>query len=82
MTQEAEAYKQSTVARANGDAERFNSVYAAYKSGEDVTKQRIYIETMENVLQNANKIILDDKGGNGVVPYLPLNELNTKKKTN
>lgn len=79
MRQEAEAYKQSTVARATGDAQRFNSVYKAYKSGEDVTKQRLYIETMENVLKNANKIILDDQGGSGVVPYLPLNELKTKK---
>lgn len=75
MLQEAEAYKQSTAARANGDAERFNSVYAAYLTGKDVTKERIYIETMENVLQNAQKIIIDDKSGNGVVPYLPLDEL-------
>ena len=81
MIQEAEAYKQSTVARATGDAERFNAVYEAYLSGEDVTKQRIYIETMENVLQNATKIILDDQGGQGVVPYLPLNELN-RRSTN
>lgn len=79
MLQEAEGYKQSTVARATGDADRFNSVYKAYLSGEDVTKQRIYIETMENVLKNANKIILDDQNGSGVVPYLPLNELKTKK---
>ena len=76
MKQQAEAYKQSTVARATGDAERFNSVLQAYKTGEDVTKKRIYIETMESVLKNANKIILDqDAGGQGVVPYLPLNEL-------
>lgn len=75
MMQEAEAYKQSTVAKANGDAERFNQVYSAYLSGKDVTKERMYIETMENVLRNANKIILDDKGGSGVVPYLPLNEV-------
>ena len=75
LKQEAEAYKQSTVARATGDADRFNSIYAAYLSGQDVTKQRIYIETMEEVLRNAQKIILDDNGKQGVVPYLPLNEL-------
>lgn len=76
MQQEAQAYKQSAVARATGDADRFNAVYESYKNGEDVTKKRIYIETMEDVLQNAQKIILDDKGaGTGVVPYLPLNEL-------
>ena len=75
MVQEAQGYKQSTVARSTGDATRFNDIYQAYLSGEDVTKQRLYIETMEKVLGNAQKIILDDKGGNGVVPYLPLNEL-------
>lgn len=81
MVQEAEAYKQSQIAKATGDAKRFDSVYSAYKDGEDVTKERIYIETMENVLRNASKIILDNDGNNSVVPYLPLNELN-KKKTN
>lgn len=76
MQQEADAYKQSTIARATGDAQRFESVYEAYLSGKDVTKERIYLETMENVLQNAQKIILDSDGGNSnVVPYLPLNEL-------
>jgi membrane protease subunit HflK len=44
-------------------------------SGEDVTKERMYIETMENVLSNAQKIIMDEQGGSGVVPYLPLNEI-------
>lgn len=75
MLQEAQAYKQSKVAKAKGDADRFNSVYQAYLTGEDVTKERMYIETMENVLSNAQKIIMDEQGGNGVVPYLPLNEL-------
>lgn len=82
MLQEAEAYKQSVVARSTGDADRFESVYQAYLSGKDVTKERIYIETMENVLRNANKIILDDQGGNGVVPYLPINELGRRNNTN
>ncbi len=75
MLQQADAYKQSVIARANGDADRFNSVYQAYLTGEDVTRKRIYLETMEEVLQNAQKIILDEQGGSGVVPYLPLNEL-------
>lgn len=82
MIQEAEAYKQSVVTRANGDAGRFNAMYEAYLSGKDVTKERIYIETMESVLKNAQKIILDNKGGQGAVPYLPLNDLHrpsTKK---
>lgn len=76
--QEAEAYKQSTVARATGDADRFNSVYKAYLTGKDVTRERIFIETMEQVLQNANKIIMDSNSNQGVVPYLPLNEINKK----
>ncbi len=75
MLQEAQGYKQSKVAKASGDADRFNSVYQAYLSGEDVTKERMYIETMENVLSNAQKIIMDEQGGSGVVPYLPLNEI-------
>lgn len=76
VKQEAEAYEQSVIARASGDADRFNSVLSAYQSGQDVTKERMYIETMESILKNAQKIIMDDKSGKGVVPYLPLNELN------
>lgn len=76
ILQEAQAYKESVIARAGGDADRFNSVLSAYQSGQDVTKERMYIETMESVLKNAQKIILDDNGGkSGVVPYLPLNEM-------
>lgn len=80
MLQEAEAYQQSKIAKANGDADRFEQIYKAYLSGKDVTKERIYIETMENVLRNANKIILDE-GGSGVVPYLPLNEMQKNTQT-
>lgn len=76
MLQDAEAYKQAAIARSKGDADRFNSVYQAYLSGKDVTRERIYIETMEDVLKNAQKIILDGEGSQGVVPYLPLRELN------
>lgn len=86
MMQEAEAYKQSTIARSKGDADRFNSVYQAYLTGEDVTKERIFLETMEEVLSNANKIIMDNSGGAGVVPYLPLDQMqsgtNQNRRTN
>ena len=76
MTQDAKGYKESIVAKAKGDAERFNSVYQAYLTGQDVTKERIYIETMESVLKNAQKTILDNNTkGSGVVPYLPLNQI-------
>lgn len=77
IIQKAQAYKQSQIAKATGDADRFKAVLAAYQSGKDVTKERIYIETMEKVLGNAQKIILSsDKDAQGVVPYLPLDSLN------
>lgn len=79
MRQQAEGYRQSVVARAQGDAERFNATYEAYLTGKDVTRERLYIETMEEVLGNAQKIILDTDKGSGVVPYLPLNELGRKR---
>jgi membrane protease subunit HflK len=76
LIQEAEAYKQEVVARAQGDAERFNNVYKSYSGAKDVTVRRIYLETMEEVLGNANKVLIDSgTGGSGVVPYLPLPEL-------
>lgn len=74
--EDAEAYKQETIARAKGDADRFNSVYAAYSKSKDVTTERIYLETLQSILQSAKTIVMDNKGaGNGVVPYLPINEL-------
>lgn len=80
MLQEAQGYKQSQIARAAGDADRFNSVYAAYQSGKDVTKERIFLETMEDVLGNAEKIILDTKAGQGAVPYLSLDNAGSTRK--
>jgi membrane protease subunit HflK len=79
MTQQAEAYKRSTVDKAKGDADRFSSILAAYQNGKDVTRERMYLETMEEVLKNAHKIILDSKNSQGVVPYLPLNSLSGPK---
>jgi membrane protease subunit HflK len=77
LVQEAEAYKQQVVAEAQGEAQRFLSVYTAYAVAKDVTTQRLYIETMEAILRNANKIIIDKAAGAGVVPYLPLPALKT-----
>jgi membrane protease subunit HflK len=78
MIQEALAYKEKVTKEAEGEAERFLSVYEAYKTGKEVTIERLYIERMQSVLQNSEKIILDNKGGTGVVPYLPLPELKKK----
>ncbi len=77
LVQEAEAYKQEVVARAQGDADRFDNVYTSYSKAKDVTVRRMYLETMEEVLGNANKVIIDGgaAGASGVVPYLPLPEL-------
>ncbi len=71
--QEAEAYRRKVVQEAEGDADRFSSVYNSYKAATDVTTRRLYIETMESVLKNTNKIILDKSASaTGVLPYLPL----------
>lgn len=78
MIQEAEAYKNKVVADAEGDAARFSSVYEEYKLAKDVTKKRIYLETMEDVMTGMNKIIMDEGAGSGVLPYLPLNGLQSK----
>jgi membrane protease subunit HflK len=73
IVQAAEAYRQQVVLHAQGDASRFLAVYEAYKQAQDVTTQRLYIETMEDILKGANKIILDKAATQaGVLPYLPL----------
>ena len=69
--QEAQAYKQRVVAEAQGESQRFNSVYEQYRRAPDVTRRRMYLETMEELLSGMNKVIIDKQAG-GVVPYLPL----------
>ena len=75
MIQDATAYKERLVKDAEGEAQRFLSVYKSFKANEKVARQRLYLETMEDILGGATKVILDGKGGSGVVPYLPLPEL-------
>jgi membrane protease subunit HflK len=77
IQQGAEAYKQQVIAQATGDAARFDSVFQAFKAAEDVTRERLYIVTLEEILEGANKVILDRgaTGQNGVLPYLPLPSL-------
>lgn len=72
--EEAEAYKNRVVKEAEGEAQRFDSIYAEYSKAPEVTRERMYLETMEAVLQNARKLIMDGKAGSAV-PYLSLNEL-------
>lgn len=75
-TQNAQAYQEAVINKARGEADRFLSVYNAYKEGKEITIKRLYLETMEDVLKNSNKVIIDpsSKGAN-VLPYLPLDKL-------
>ncbi|MBD8686987.1 MULTISPECIES: FtsH protease activity modulator HflK [unclassified Rhizobium] len=73
IVEEATAYKGRVVNEAKGEAQRFISIYDQYRTAPEVTRERMFIETMEQVLKNSNKIIIDEK--QGVVPYLPLNEI-------
>jgi membrane protease subunit HflK len=72
IVQDAEAYRQQVIAEAEGEAKRFLSVYAEYKKAPEVTRRRMYLETMSQVLGPMNKTIIDESAGHGVVPYLPL----------
>jgi membrane protease subunit HflK len=75
IREDAAAYKNRVVQEAQGEAQRFISVYDEYAKAPDVTRKRLFIETMERVLKDSNKVILEQNGGPGVVPYLPLPEL-------
>ncbi len=73
----ANAYKDQTIAEATGQSQRFTKIYEEYKKAPDVTRERLYLETLEKVLGSNNKIIIDSEStGSGVLPYLPLNDLN------
>jgi len=77
--EEAEAYRAQVVNEAQGEASRFSAVLAEYEKAPEVTRKRLYLETMEEVFSRVDKIILDETsggaGGQGIVPYLPLNEI-------
>jgi membrane protease subunit HflK len=76
LLQDAEAYRQEVVARSTGEAQRFKAILAEYSKAQDVTVQRLYLETMEEVLKGMSKVIVEAQTGVGsVVPYLPLPEL-------
>jgi membrane protease subunit HflK len=82
IIQDAEGYKQQVVAEAKGQSARFLKVYEEYAKAKDVTRERIYLETMERILGSSDKLILSGNGatGHGVVPYLPLNELTPRRQ--
>ena len=76
----AEAYRAQVVNGATGEASRFGAILSEYRKAPEVTRQRMYLETMEEVLGRVDKVIIDETGGSGVVPYLPLNELRKESK--
>jgi membrane protease subunit HflK len=82
VIQEARAYKEKVIKEAEGEADGFLSVFETYKVAKSVTIQRIFLESMQEILKGAHKVIIDRdaQGGSGVVPYLPLNELNKGTK--
>ncbi|WP_299360107.1 FtsH protease activity modulator HflK [uncultured Paracoccus sp.] len=78
LLEQAEGYRAEAVNNAEGEAARFNSIYEEYSKAPDVTRKRMYLETMERILGRVDKVILDgvgEDGGSGVVPYLPLDQL-------
>ena len=80
ILQIAEGYKQQAVAEAKGQSSRFLQVYEEYNKAKDVTRQRIYLETMERILGSSEKLVYDGgPSGQGIVPYLPLNELTARR---
>ncbi|MDX6805565.1 FtsH protease activity modulator HflK [Terrihabitans rhizophilus] len=81
ILQAAEGYRERVINEARGAADRFNSIYAEYSKAPEVTRERMFLETMERVLSTTDKIVLDNSGnGSGVVPYLPLGELGQQQR--
>nr|AIA15753.1 Unknown Function [uncultured bacterium] len=74
IVQQAEAYREQSVADASGQAARFRQVYEEYRKAPDVSRERIFLETMERVFGSVDKIIVDQKGQGGV-PFLPLTQM-------
>ncbi|MGB3622469.1 FtsH protease activity modulator HflK [Ketobacter sp. MCCC 1A13808] len=79
MIEEANAYKAEVVERAKGQANRFDNLYSAYKLAPEVTRRRMYIESMEQVLGNTSKVLMDTQGGNNMV-YLPIDKILEQNK--
>ena len=80
-TEEAEGYKERVVAQSRGEAERFNKLYTEYKLAPEVTKARMYIDTLESVMSNSTKVMIDVEGGNNIL-YLPLDKILEQNKAN
>ncbi len=75
ITRAAEAYREERVLQAQGDVARFSAVLEEYRKGKDVTRERLYLETIERVMANVRKVVIDSPVGNNVLPYLPITEI-------
>ncbi|ACB95360.1 FtsH protease activity modulator HflK [Beijerinckia indica] len=84
IVQEAEGYRARSIAEATGQAARFNQIYDEYKKAPQITRERLYLETLERVLGSVDKVLIDAKTGQGavqgVLPYLPLDHFQTETK--
>jgi modulator of FtsH protease HflK len=79
ILQVAEGYREQAIAEAKGQSARFQKVYDEYKKAPDVTRQRLYLETMERILGGSEKLVYDGGGSQSIVPYLPLSELTPRR---
>lgn len=80
LLEEANGYAAEVVQRAEGDASRFTQLYNEYRKAPEVTRNRLYLDTMQNVFENTSKVIVDQKSGNNLI-FLPLDKLMEKAKT-
>ncbi|MGH1428419.1 MAG: FtsH protease activity modulator HflK [Arenicella sp.] len=81
IVQEAEGYKETIVAEATGEAERFNQILTEYQKAPEITRKRLYLETMEQVLSNTSKVMVGENGGNSLM-YLPIDKILEKNQSN
>ena len=81
LVEQAWGYKERVIARARGDAARFNALYAEYELAPEVTRERLYLDTMEAVMSNSTKVMVDVEGGNNLL-YLPLDKLINQTQNN
>ena len=78
--QDADAYREQVIADAEGESDRFTQILAEYQKAPAVTRERIYIETLEEILRNSTKVLVDTEGGNNVL-YLPLDQLMQRRSS-
>jgi membrane protease subunit HflK len=76
VVRNAEAYKEEQINQAKGETDRFLAILKEYEQAKDITKRRIYLQTMESIFANMDKVLIENgEGGSGVLPYLPLDIL-------